>query len=202
MTMRFDLQVIASWIEPGSRVLDLGSSRGTLLSHLQQERDVRGTGIEKDEAKVAESIARGLSVVQGDIDAEIRDYPDKMFDVVVLSQTLQQIPDPPGLIREMLRVGSRGIVSFPNFSYWRIRTQQLLFGRAPITRELPHRWYDTPNIRFITIRDFREFCKAQGISILKQVHIDSDYHDTKGHVLRILPNLRATYGIFMIGGAG
>lgn len=199
MNMRFDLQVIASWVEFGSRVLDLGCGGGDLLGCLKQQKGVLGTGIELVEAKVALCIERGLSVLQGDINKEILDFPDNAFDYVVLSQTLQQVYEPPELIKEMLRVGKRGIVSFPNFSHWGIRFQLLVTGRAPISTELPYEWYDTPNIRVITLKDFRRFSKKAGFNIVKEVAISTYHHDTKGNVISFLPDLFATYGIFLIG---
>ena len=129
--MRFDLSIIASWITPGSKVLDLGCGRGDLLETLRDTIDVRGYGVERDEAKAASGIAAGLSILQGDIITEIKDYPDHFFDFVVLSQTLQQVEHPLELIREMLRVGKRGIVSFPNFAHWRNRIQLFFQGHAP-----------------------------------------------------------------------
>ncbi|MBG0778102.1 MAG: methionine biosynthesis protein MetW [Desulfovibrionaceae bacterium] len=201
--MRYDLSVIASWIEPGARVLDLGCGNGTLLHHLKTERRARCTGIEADEQKVAECIAKGLSVLQGDINREILDYPDhahdKGFDYVVLSQTLQQVYEPDTLLREMLRVGRYGIVSFPNFAHWKGRLQLLLGGRAPVTRELPYDWFDTPNIRVIPLRDFRRFCSLKGFHILKEVALHSDHHAEEGHLVHALPNWRAKYGIFLLG---
>jgi len=196
--MRFDLQIIASWIQEGAKVLDLGCGWGDLLQALVAEKNVAGTGIEIYEERVAHCIRQGLSVVQGDLNAEIRDYPDQSFDYVVLSQTLQQVYDPAAIIHEMLRVGRYGIVSFPNFSHWRIRLQVLLTGQAPRTRELPYQWYDTPNIRVITIEDFRTFCKAQRLAILDQIAINTFYHDTRGHILHFLPTLRGAYGIFLL----
>ncbi len=207
--MRFDLQTIASWIEPGARVLDLGCGRGDLLHHLKENKQVRGTGIEAREERVSQAIARGLSVVQGDILEEVRDYPDwtpgsqdKGFDYVILSQTLMQIYDAPGLIREMLRVGRRGIVSFPNFGHWSCRLHLLLTGTAPVTRELPYAWYNTPNIRVVTPRDFKHFCKKKKFPILREAAINSDCMEETGHILQILPDLRAKYGIFMLGDGG
>jgi methionine biosynthesis protein MetW len=197
--MRFDLRQIASWVQPGSKVLDLGCGEGELLTYLQEKRSVLATGIEKDEAKVAHCIERGLSVLQGDINAEIRDYPDQSFDYVILSRTLQQVYAPDELIRSLLRVGKRGIVSFPNFSYWRVRLQLLSSGYAPVTEQLPYEWYDTPNIRVITLRDFMKFSRDVGFKVLKMVAINSDFNDAVGHVVKFLPNLRATYGIFLIG---
>jgi len=196
--MRYDLSVIASWIEPESRVLDLGCSEGSLLAHLQQTRQVRGTGIEQDEAKVLSGIKNGVSVLHGDIFAEIRDYPDNAFDYVILSRTLQQVYEPATLITEMLRVGRRGIVSFPNFSHWKNRLWFLTLGRAPISKELPHEWYDTPNIRVIPIADFRRFCRKSGFAILKELALSTHHHEEHGKVVKILPNLLAAYGVFML----
>jgi methionine biosynthesis protein MetW len=197
--MRYDLQIIASWIEPGSRVIDLGCGGGNLLKYLITRKNVVGTGIERNEAKVADCIAKGLSVLQGDINDEVLDYPDNTFDYVILSQTLQQVYEPDVLIRSMLRVGKRGIVSFPNFSHWGPRLQLLLSGFAPVTKQLPYEWYNTPNIRVITIKDFRKFIHEVGLSILKEAAIDTHTEDRYGKEIKIFPNLRATYGIFLIG---
>jgi len=197
--MRFDLHIIASWIEPGSKVLDLGCGEGDLLHFLKTHKQVTGTGIERVEARVAQSVERGLSVLQGDINEEVLDYPDNTFDYVILSQTLQQVYRPANLIQSLLRIGKRGIVSFPNFSHWGIRLQLLLTGYAPITKQLPYDWYDTPNIRVITMKDFRKFSKKVGFEILKEVAINTNSHDRSGKIVDFLPTLRATYGIFLIG---
>ena len=197
--MRYDLQIIASWIEPGSRVIDLGCGGGNLLKYLITQKNAVGTGIERNEAKVTDCIAKGLSVLQGDINDEVLDYPDNTFDYVILSQTLQQVYEPDVLIRSMLRVGKRGIVSFPNFSHWSPRLQLLLSGFAPVTKQLPYEWYNTPNIRVITIKDFRKFIHEVGLSILKEAAINTDTEDRYGKVIKVFPNLRATYGIFLIG---
>jgi methionine biosynthesis protein MetW len=197
--MRYDLQIIASWIEPGTRVLDLGCGEGDLLKYLIHHRQVTGSGIEHNEAKVAECIENGLSVLQGDINEEVFDYPDNTFDYVILSQTLQQVYEPEALIRSMMRIGQKGIVSFPNFSHWGIRLQLLISGLAPISKQLPYQWYNTPNIRVITIRDFIKFTQEIGLRILKDIAIDTHSEDRFGKVIKIFPNLRATYGIFLIG---
>ena len=133
--LRFDLRIVASWIEPGSRVLDLGCGDGRLLRVLRDAKNVRGLGIEHDEEEVVAAIAQGLSVIHGDINQELTGFPDNAFDYVVVSQTLQQAYAPTELIRQMLRVGRLGIVSFPNFCYWRIRLQMLCSGHMPVTRE-------------------------------------------------------------------
>jgi methionine biosynthesis protein MetW len=197
--MRFDLKIIASWIERGSKVLDLGCGDGDLLYFLKHNKGVKCTGIELKESRVARSIEKGLSVLQGDISAEVLDYPDNSFDYVVLSQTLQQVYEPSELIRSLLRIGKKGIVSFPNFSYWRVRLQLLLTGYAPITRQLPYEWFDTPNIRVITLKDFRKFSKQVGFKIIKEVAICSHSYDRSGKIIRSLPDWFATYGIFLIG---
>ncbi len=196
--MRFDLSVIAGWIEPGARVLDLGCGAGTLLDHLVRERAVRGTGVEHDEVRASAAIAKGLSVIHGDIFEEIADYPDGAFDYVILSQTLQQVYEPDRLIAEMLRVGRRGVVSFPNFAVWYNRLMFLLLGRAPVSRELPYEWYDTPNIRVIPIKDFRRFCRAKRFAIEREVTITTHHHEERGRVVALLPNLRASYGIYLL----
>ena len=150
--MRFDLHLIASWIKPGARVLDLGCGEGSLLDYLIQNKNAVGSGIEQNESRVAKCIEKGLSVIQGDINQEVHDYPDDSFDYVILSQTLQQVYAPDDLIRAMLRIGKMGIVSFPNFSHWRVRMHRLMTGYAPVTKQLPYQWFDTPNIRVITLR--------------------------------------------------
>jgi methionine biosynthesis protein MetW len=195
---RFDLQVIASWISPGARVLDLGCGNGDLLHYLKQEKQVHGTGIEQSESKVARCIERGLTVLQGDFQEEMHDYPDLSFDFVILSQTLQQIMEPKELIPELLRVGKRVIVSFPNFGHWRVRMQILFTGHAPVTDQLPYEWYDTPNIRVITINDFKRFLRMTGVRLAREVAINTHHHDREGHIVTSLTNLRATYGIMML----
>ncbi len=196
--MRFDLRVIASWITPASRVLDLGCGGGELLYYLKSNKRVKGVGIERRESKVAQCIERGLPVLQGDINEEIRDYEDNSFDYVILSQTLQQVYDPANLIRSLLRIGKRVIVSFPNFSHWRVRSQLLLTGYAPKSPQLPYEWHNTPNIRVITIKDFKKFAKERGLAIIKEVAINSHHHKEQGHIIRYFPNMRATYGIFLL----
>jgi methionine biosynthesis protein MetW len=196
--IRFDLQWVASWIEPGSRVLDLGCGEGDLLQYLKTHKSVEGTGIEMDESKAARCIERGLSVLQGDINLELKDFPDESYDYVILSQTLQQVFEPAELIRAILRIGKNGIVTFPNFSHWRIRLQLLLTGYAPVTRQLPYQWYDTPNIRVITLKDFIKFSREVGFQITRSAAINTSDQNRKGELISFLPNLRATYGIFQI----
>ncbi len=196
--IRFDLQIIASWIEPNSTVLDLGCGEGHLLHDLVKHKQVIGTGIERAEDRVAECISKGLSVIHGDINKEIVDYPDNSFDYVILSQTLQQVYEPVTLLQHLLRIGNKGIVSFPNFSHWRIRLQLLYSGHAPVTKQLPYEWYNTPNIRVITIKDFRKFSKEVGFKIDREAAVDNSHRSRPGKIIEFLPHLRATYGIFII----
>ena len=194
---RFDLQIIASWVKPNTRVLDLGCGEGDLLFYLKSQKGVHGTGIEHNEEKVAQCIEKGLTVLQGDINAEVLDYPDDAFDYIILSQTLQQVYEPAALLRSILRIGKKAVVSFPNFSHWQVRFQLMISGYAPITRQLPYQWYDTPNIRVISLNDFRKFARTVGFKILKETAISID--DRKGKTIQWMQNLRSTYGIFLIG---
>ena len=196
--MRFDLRVISSRIEPGTRVLDLGCGSGDLLAWLETNKQVSGTGIEQDKEKAAHCIGRGLSVLQGDMNEEVDDYPDKSFDYVILSQTLQQVYEPARLLYSLARIGKRFIVSFPNFSHYSIRLQLLLKGVAPKSDELPYNWYDSPNIRVITLKDFRKFSHDVGYRIVEEIAIITDYKSNEGRVIKRLTNWRATYGIFII----
>jgi len=196
--MRYDLQVIATWIEEDSTVLDLGCGEGDLLAWLKSHKNVRGTGIELNKDKVAQCIGRGLTVLQGDFNDEVEDYPDKAFDYVILSQTLQQVYEPAQLLYSLARVGRKVVVSFPNFSHLSIRLQLLFKGLAPKNEQLPYSWYDTPNIRVITLNDFRKFSRDVGYSIIKEKAINTHHHDFTGKTVNYFTNLRATYGIFII----
>ncbi len=151
---RFDLLLVADMVAHGSRVLDLGCGDGDLLHLLAETRDVDARGLELSQEGVNRCVARGLSVIQGDADTDLADYPDGAFDYVILSQTLQATEKPRVVLEQMLRIGRRAIVSFPNFAHWRIRLDLALRGRMPMNDSLPHAWYETPNIHFCTIRDF------------------------------------------------
>ncbi len=197
--LRYDLQIIASWIKPESRVLGLGCGEGDLLYWLKKEKNVKERGIEIEESKVVKCIEKGLSVLQGDINEEIEDYPDNTFDYAICSQTLQQVYEPAGLINAMMRVAKMGVVSFPNFGHYKVRMQLGFTGRAPVTKELPYRWHNTPNIRVLSLGDFEQFSRQVGFSIKKQAAINTWDDHRQGKKVAFLPNLFATYGIFLIG---
>ncbi len=163
--LRPDLARIASLVPQGARVLDVGCGSGDLMQVLEQERGCDARGIEIDAEEVARAVSRGLSVVQGDANRDLADYPDGAFDVAVLSQTLQTAQRPDWLLDQLLRVGREAFVSFPNFAYWRMRLSLLKDGRMPISRHLPARWYDTANIHHLTIADFREFLSERGVQV-------------------------------------
>lgn len=190
-----DYEKIMAIIESDSKVLDLGCGRGELLYQLIHERNVHGRGVDIDEMNIVCCIAKGLPVFQGNIDEGLVEYQNKSYDYVILNQTLQSTHKPEFVIKEMLRVGKKAIISFPNFGYWRIRAQLFFKGTMPKTITLPFEWYDTPNIRLLSIKDFREFCKAQQFRILEEIYINEEGHS---FLLGRFPNLFATEGLFVI----
>lgn len=169
---RVDLLVLADMVERGSRALDVGCGDGSLLKILAEQRGVDCRGIELSQAGVNECVAKGLSVVQGDADADLVDYPDDAFDFVILSQTLQATRRPRDVLQHMLRIGRRAIVSFPNFGHWRVRSQLMFTGRMPRTRALGYSWYDTPNIHLCTIEDFVELVRDIDARIERAAALD------------------------------
>lgn len=171
--VRIDFSLIADMVEPGSRVLDVGCGDGALLDLLASRRGVDGRGIELSRDGVAGCVARGLSVIQGDADTDLADYPDDAFDYVILSQTIQATRHPRKVLENMVRIGRRAIVSFPNFGHWSIRAQLVFKGRMPVTDNLPDTWYDTANIHFCTIRDFVGLCNEVGAVTERAVALNS-----------------------------
>ena len=171
-TARIDLLVVADMVAPKSRVLDVGCGDGTLLRLLAEERGVDARGIELSQSGVNDCVAKGLSVIQGDADADLADYPDDAFDYVILSQTLQATRHPRQVLEHMLRIGHHAIVSFPNFGHWRIRAQIALQGRMPVTKSLSASWYETPNIHFCTIRDFIGLVDEIGAKTERSIALD------------------------------
>lgn len=171
---RVDLEVVADFIPPRARVLDVGCGDGELLEFLQVDKQVDGRGVEISQRGVNQCVGRGLFVIQGDADTDLGFYPDKGFDFVILSQTLQATRNPKEVLEHLLRIGDRAIVSFPNFGHWRVRLSLLLRGRMPVTKELPYSWYDTPNIHFCTIRDFVNLCEEVGAKVERATALDAN----------------------------
>jgi len=195
---RVDLVYLADLVDKGSRVLDVGCGEGELLALLRDTRGVDGRGIELSQSGVNTSVARGLSVIQGDADTDLVDYPDASFDYVILSQTLQATRRPKFVLEQLLRVGKRAIVSVPNFGHWRVRAQLALGGRMPVTEKLVYSWFDTPNIHFCTIADFLDLVTAIGARIEKSAVLSAD-----GRPLRMaLPwwaqNLLGEQAVFLL----
>lgn len=193
MTLRPDLQVIADHVAPGSRVLDVGCGDGALMAALRDGKGVDARGLEIDGANVAAAVARGLSVVQGDADTDLADYPDRSFDYAVLSQTLQTTRAPDQVLKHLLRIGGRAFVSFPNFAHWRVRLSLLWGGRMPVTRLLPERWHDTPNIHHLTVDDFRAFLFERGVAVERAWFLAGE-----GRTGPATANLLAEHAIFLL----
>ena len=170
--VRVDLRLIADMIEPGSRVLDVGCDDGALLQYLTKSRGIVGRGIELSQTGVNECVSRGLSVVQGDADTDLENYPTQAFDYVVLSQTLQATHRPHKVVSQLVRIGRKAIISFPNFGYWKVRLSLLLNGRMPRTKALAEEWHKTPNIHLCTILDFIELCDDLGVKIERQIPLN------------------------------
>ena len=192
ISTRPDYAMIAALVEPGSRVLDLGCGEGELLASLQDQKNVAARGVEINPDKVRRAIARGVSAYQSDIDHGLTDYPEKAFDFVILSQTLQETRYPLAVLREMLRVGKHGIVAFPNFGHWTTRLAHLISGRAPRTQLFPHEWHESPNLHFLTVDDFILLCRAQGWTIERQIFLKGD------RKVRRCANLLAEVAVFSI----
>jgi methionine biosynthesis protein MetW len=188
---RSDFAIISDLVEPGTRVLDLGCGEGELLEWLALNKNVDARGVEISGSRVQRAIARGVSVYQGDIDEGLADYPDQAFDYIILSQTLQETRHPLRVLSEMLRVGKRAIVAFPNFSHWSMRVAHMFTGRAPKTKLFPHNWYDSPNIHYLTINDFEELAQKQRWVVERSIFL-------AGHrTIKRFPNLMAEVAVYL-----
>ena len=191
--LRPDLALIAANVAPGSRVLDVGCGDGALMAALRDDRGCDARGLEIDARNVADAMARGLSVVQGDADIDLAGYPDASFDYAILSQTLQTARAPDRVLDELLRIGTRAFVSFPNFAHWRVRLSLLWGGRMPVTRLLPERWYDTPNIHHLTVDDFRAHLRERAIGVEGAWFLRGDRQTGGGAA-----NLLAEHAVFLL----
>lgn len=193
MTLRPDLAAIADAVPAGARVLDIGCGDGALLAHLRDTKGVDARGIDVSAANVAGAVARGLSVVQGDADADLGDYPDHAFDMVILSDTLQAMQRPAVVLAELVRIGRRAVVSFPNFGHWRVRASLAFGGRMPMTKSLPVSWHETPNIHFCTIDDFRALAAELGLRVESASFLSGGTRRGGG-----LANLLAEQAVFVL----
>ncbi|MFZ3018357.1 MAG: methionine biosynthesis protein MetW [Gallionella sp.] len=186
---RPDFAAIAEWIPRGASVLDLGCGDGSLLRYLKETRKVSGYGVEINDVDIVMCIANGVNVIQNDLESGLSDFEDNAFDFVILSQTLQATRHTEALINEMLRVGREGIVSFPNFGYWKSRLN-VLRGNMPVSKELPYQWYDTPNVHLCTLHDFESFCCRKGVAILDRRVMAG------GLEMKLLPNLLGSTAVY------
>lgn len=195
--LRLNYSTITEIVDKGAHVIDLGCGDGTLLAQLIEEKGVRGLGVEINQDLVISSIEKGLSIIQGDIDAGLKEFEDKEYDWVILNQTLQSTEKPDYVIEEMMRVGKKAVVSFPNFAYWRIRFYLFFTGHMPKSKVLPFEWFNTPNIHLLTVNDFYSFCKKRDIKILKSVFMTKANVKTN-FLAKMFPNFFAEEVIFVI----
>lgn len=194
--MRFELTLIQDWIERGARVLDLGCGDGTLLAALRDNKRVESLGVEIEVDGITQCIARGINVIEQDLNADLGNFQTASFDVVVMTLALQALRYPHRVLDEMLRIGKHGIVTFPNFGHWRARWYLFSRGRMPVSKFLPYTWYDTPNIHFCTVKDFEALCAEKGICILDRAMIGGG--NSQGRLARLWPNLFAVTAVYHI----
>lgn len=196
--MKKEFNIIADLLPNNSRVLDVGCGDGTLMKFLSKEKNIDVRGLELEEENVKLCISKGLSVIEGNAETELGQFPDKSFDFVILSQTLQAFYNPVTVLEHLLRIGQSSIVSIPNFGYWKVRTSLLFYGRMPKTNSLPYKWYNTPNLHMCTIKDFYELCREKNINMEKIVGINNDKTSMINNNNIKIKNLFSEVGIFLI----
>jgi len=198
LKMKFEDDVLAGLIDINSRVLDVGCGDGNLLLHLKKNKKVDGRGIEIDQKKVQESVAKGLAVIEGDAEKDLISYPNSSFDFAILNQSLQQFYDPRKVMNELLRIAKKAIITIPNFGFWKVRLQLVLRGTMPVTKNLPYTWYNTPNLHMCTIKDFYNLCRLDNITIEKSISVSSDKISNIQRGNLEIKNLLSEIGIFLI----
>ena len=196
--MNLEDDVLAGLIDINSRVLDVGCGDGSLLLHLKKNKRVDGRGIEIDQIKVQESVAKGLAVIEGDAEKDLINYPDRSFDFAILNQSLQQFYDPRVVLNELLRIAKNAIVTIPNFGFWKVRLNLLFQGTMPVTKTLPNTWYNTPNLHMCTIKDFYNLCKLDNIQIVKSISVSGGKISNIQKSNLEIKNLLSEIGIFLI----
>ncbi|MBT8140509.1 MAG: methionine biosynthesis protein MetW [Gammaproteobacteria bacterium] len=197
--MRSDFLAIEEWVSNGSRVLDIGCGDGALLQHLQANRQVRGLGVEIDETKILDCVAKGIEVIEQNADQGMANFADNSFDTVLLTQTLQAVHRPDFVLEEMLRIGKECVITFPNFGHWQARRYLLWRGKMPVSKFMPYKWYDTPNIHFCTVRDFEQLCAERNISVLHRSFESRSTGDShRSALVDRWPNLLATHALYHV----
>lgn len=195
--MRADLAIIAELVAPGARVLDLGCGTGDLLEHLQTDKQVNGYGLEIDPDNITACLAKGVNVIEQNLDEGLDNFPDDSFDMVVMTETLQSVRNPNQTLDEMLRIGRECVVTFPNFGNWRCRVQLSFLGHMPVAQHLPHSWYDTPNIHLCTFNDFEQLCSEKSLRIIER--FVSDANHVNRPLMNRFPNFFGTYAFYRLG---
>lgn len=196
MSLRADLQIIEKWIQPGSHVLDLGCGQGELLHYLQNQKQVRGYGLEIDPDNINACIEKGVNVIDKNLDLGLDNFADRSFDTVVMTQALQAVHYPDRILEDMLRIGREAILTFPNFGHWRCRLYLGLKGRMPVSEFMPYTWYNTPNIHFCTFKDFEQLCHERSVRILDRLVVDQTHRSSK--LSAMWPNLLGEVAIYRV----